>query len=101
MAEANQLLVEGRDDRMVVESLLRHHGLKFPLKIVPFEGITPLLTALPVVLKGSNLQRLGVVVDADMSLESRWGKLRRVHPTNVAVMRPCAGGRRVRGRGEG
>ena len=69
MAVALRLLVEGPDDKMVILKLIQRHGLKVALAIDPMGGITPLLEALPTELKASDLQRLGVVVDADTSLK--------------------------------
>ena len=78
MAVASRLLVEGRDDKMVILSLMQRHGLMVDLKIDPMGGIDPLLEALPTELKASDLQRLGIVVDADTSLDARWQSLRAI-----------------------
>jgi len=76
----NQLLVEGRDDVMAIGSLLARFGLSWPdAPWHPFindaGGIDELLKAIPVAVKGS-YRRLGVVLDADISLDDRWVQIR-------------------------
>ena len=60
---------------MVILKLIQRHGLKVDLDIDPMGGLDPLLEALPTEVKASDLQRLGVVVDADTSLKARWQSL--------------------------
>ena len=76
----NHLLVEGRDDVMAVGALLKSFGITWPAKPWhPFAhdcgGVEELLRAIPVALKAS-YRRLGIVVDADISVEDRWTQLR-------------------------
>ena len=78
MAIASRLLVEGRDDMMVIRSLMDRYGLEIHVKIDPMGGIDGLLEALPTEIKASDLERLGVVVDADTSLADRWRSLRSI-----------------------
>ncbi len=76
-----RLLVEGPDDKQVLYHLLNHHQIFNPQsKDNPFEvkdkqGIEDLLETLPTELKESGLERLGIVVDADINLVSRWQSL--------------------------
>jgi hypothetical protein len=71
-----QLLVEGKDDRHVVWALCAKHQLpeRFSVEI-PGQGeggVDPLLDSIPVRLKIARLRALGIVLDADTNLQSRW-----------------------------
>ena len=77
------LLVEGSDDWHVVCQLCRMFGVPnnaFSLKERGEGGVDELLRRIPVYLKSSELQVLGIVADANTSLHSRWqsihGKLK-------------------------
>jgi len=72
-----QLLVEGRNDLHVIKALCGRHRIAETFSVeIPaegeLEGIDALLKSIPVRLKISGLQVLGIVVDANQSLESRW-----------------------------
>jgi len=77
MADKNVLLVEGKDDLQVLRHLLRHHRIPEPF-IKENEGVDRLLESLPQQLKSSELERLGVVLDANASLAGRWESLRNI-----------------------
>ncbi|HEX9990858.1 MAG TPA: DUF3226 domain-containing protein [Chloroflexia bacterium] len=82
------LLVEGQDDVHVFVHLAAYHQIpvKEPgvdyeipspaIKVRDENGIENLLTNLPVHLKGSGIERLGVVIDADTNLQGRWESFR-------------------------
>jgi hypothetical protein len=81
------LLVEGKDDQHVIRHLLRAHGVSDGLinVVTPvlnsdtdpdFGGKHALLESIPVRLNESDLERLGVVLDADESLGGTWSSLR-------------------------
>ena len=72
----NYLLVEGQDDAQVFFHLLRHYQLDNQIKIENKVGIHKLLDELDVELDRSGLGRLGIIVDADTDLASRWQSLR-------------------------
>ncbi len=68
------LLVEGTDDKHSVLALA--HYAELPgFDIVEKGGINSLLESLPVQLKASDLDVLGIVVDADTDLLARWQSL--------------------------
>jgi hypothetical protein len=78
-ASKNLILVEGKNEEHVFGHLFHHYGIE--KGIIGFknkEGISNLLESLPVELRGSELERLGIVVDADTNLEGRWDSLRNV-----------------------
>lgn len=70
------LLVEGVDDKHVLIHLCKNLNISQPYEIKPQKGIQNLLGTLPVQLKGSNIEVLGVIVDANSDLSSRWQALR-------------------------
>lgn len=76
-----QLLVEGKNDQHVVWALCQQHQVAetFSVELPSKEeggGIDPLLASIPVRLKISGLQALGIVVDADQNLQGRWDAVR-------------------------
>ena len=75
MGETALLLVEGRDDVCVVSELLERHHIPERFRVEERGGISRLLGGLAVALKGSELTRLGIVVDANADLEGRWAQI--------------------------
>ena len=73
---SNYLLVEGSDDAQVFFHLLQHHHLSEHIKIEKKVGIEKLLEDIDVELDRSGLKRLGIIVDADTNIETRWQSLR-------------------------
>lgn len=72
----NYLLVEGPDDAQVFFHLLRYYKLDNQISIQPREGIDNLLEAFEVELMRRAETRLGIIVDADADLATRWQALR-------------------------
>jgi hypothetical protein len=73
-----RLLVEGSDDKHLVKNLLRDHGIRLDedLEILDCRGVYRLLEeSLPTHLLGS-YNALGVIVDADLDLSTRWQSVR-------------------------
>lgn len=71
------LLVEGKDDAIVVANLCKVTG--FPdnaFQIKEKGGYDKLRDSIEVELDDSNLQFLGILVDADVDIQGRWGSLR-------------------------
>jgi hypothetical protein len=74
-----RLLVEGSDDRNVCYHLLKSHHIdveQHNIEIVAKEGIERLLQELDVEIINSGLKSLGIVVDADEDIATRWQSLR-------------------------
>lgn len=74
------MFVEGRDDVFAIANLLHRHGITFPAigwypLIKSFDGVGPLLDAIPVSLK-SSCSNLAVVIDADLDTKARWDEIR-------------------------
>lgn len=70
------LLVEGKDDWHVVSSLMNSYDVPEDFKIVDTDGVNGLLSRLPVQLKATGAERIGIVLDADVDLELRWQSIR-------------------------
>ena len=77
-----RLIVEGGDDLHTITNLLIRHAYDWDDRsmVRPYvdsrDGITKLMDSLPVVLKSSYYERIGIVVDANSSLPDRWAQLR-------------------------
>lgn len=72
------LLVEGPDDRHVFMNLFQKYNVPKTFDVKPLGGINPMLESLPTHFKGSEVTRLGVVVDADTDMRRRWVQLRNI-----------------------
>lgn len=78
MATKSLLLVEGKDDEHVLYHLLEYHNVPTTFRIKDKKGIEKLLETLDAELDAGGLERLGVIVDADMAPASRWQSLRSI-----------------------
>jgi len=80
----NKLLVEGEQDKRVFPFLLDAHivwgnsEVDWPVDIVAYNGVDDLLEdgEIQTQLKTPEIEALGIVVDANDSLESRWQAIR-------------------------
>ncbi len=84
----NVLLVEGKDDLHVCKALFQANETPETFQIEEAGGVEPLLESIPVRLKGSELERLGVVLDADTDLDARWDQLRAIIKTSTGLVPP-------------
>lgn len=73
------LLVEGANDKHVILAIQGRRELRILDKdeIIDCKDCEQLLSGFPVRLNESDISRLGVVIDADVSLPSRWSELRK------------------------
>lgn len=76
MAAKRILLVEGNDDEHVIKHLCGTLGIQSLDEIKPYGGVEHVLASIPVRLKESDIEALGIIVDADVDLASRWEALR-------------------------
>lgn len=74
MASRTILLVEGDDDRRVIENIYRKRGIATPNEVKTHDGVEDLLRSLPIQLAASTEEGdvVGVVIDADKDVKSRW-----------------------------
>jgi len=76
------LLVEGKNDQHVMWALFKAHSVPdiFTVEkaggVEANGGVEQLLESVPVRLKASNLERFGIVLDADEDIQARWEQLR-------------------------
>lgn len=66
------LLVEGNDDLHVIWALCNQHQIAENFNVINCNGIDNLIEQLPIRFKGSGIQTVGVVIDADDMLNRRW-----------------------------
>ncbi len=79
MADRLFLVVEGPDDKHVILALVTRHDFKPEFKVQDEGGYGTLFERLSPRLKpGSDLERFGIVVDADADIVSRWQSLKGV-----------------------
>jgi hypothetical protein len=79
MGDPLLLVVEGPDDKNVICAIRDRHDFKPKFKVEIGGGYERLRKSLSVRLKkGSELERLGIVVDADTDATARWHSLRDV-----------------------
>jgi len=71
-----QLLVEGKDDQNVIWALCQKFKLAQNFEVKDSEGFEKMLPEISVRLKQADIQTIGIVVDADTQLQSRWQSLR-------------------------
>jgi hypothetical protein len=67
-----KLLVEGNDDQHVVWALCEKFGLDENFDVIDCEGIDTLIKQLPVRVKQSGIEAIGVIIDADIDIIGRW-----------------------------
>jgi len=77
VADKFVLLVEGKDDEHVLYALLNYHSIPRICRVKDKQGIDNLLGTLEVELLGSELQGLGIIIDADTNIVARWQSLSR------------------------
>lgn len=71
-----KLLVEGNDDQHIIWAICTKYKLPESFDVIDCNGIDNLYNKIPVYLKSSGLQTLGVIIDADENLENRWNTLK-------------------------
>lgn len=83
LSRRRRLVVEGNDDVHTILHLMKRHGYDWDTEssvdVESFEGVPNLLEALSGTTLGTyrkNLDRLGIVVDADHPLADRWAQVR-------------------------
>jgi len=70
-----RLLLEGPDDYHVIGNLLFNHDLNNVFDLKSKDGVTNLFGTLADELQATDIDCLGVVLDADAEMTSRWGRL--------------------------
>ena len=78
MAATRKLLVEGVDDLHVVYHLCGNNNVPSVFDVIDKKGIDNLLDTISTELKTSDLEALGILVDADTDLHARWQSLQTI-----------------------
>ncbi|MCD8179641.1 MAG: hypothetical protein LUE98_20470 [Tannerellaceae bacterium] len=73
-----KLLVEGNDDQHVMWALCSKHTVAETFDVIDCGGIEKLKKQLPIRLKASETDVIGVVIDADDDLNRRWCELKSI-----------------------
>ena len=74
-----RLLVEGKNDQHIIWNLAQRLGLKETFEVVAKDSYSEIITVLPTELKSTNtLERLGVIVDADVNIDGHWQAIRNI-----------------------
>ncbi len=76
MAGKKILLVEGKDDENVLKNICGTRGVGRLDEVKKLGNVDELLASIPTELKGSDLEAVGVVVDADINMNNRWRSIR-------------------------
>lgn len=74
MMSDSLLIVEGPDDKHVMYSLFESYTVPQVFEVRELEGIETIVSSLPTLIKATS--RLGIVIDADLDIQSRWESLR-------------------------
>src|ERR1700753_428540 len=67
-----QLLVEENDDQHVVWALCQRFEIEETFDVIDCEGVDNLLNQVPVRTKQSGIEAIGIVIDADSNISTRW-----------------------------
>jgi len=71
-----KLLLEGNDDQHVIWALCERFDIPETFDVIDCEGIDNLNEQIPVRFKQSGIESLGIIIDADSEIKSRWTSLR-------------------------
>jgi hypothetical protein len=71
-----KLLVEGNDDKHVILALCEKFDIPEVFDVSECNGFENLLIELPVRLKQSDIETIGIIVDADSDIKLRWEQLK-------------------------
>lgn len=66
------LLVEGKNDKHVLWALLKKYKIPNCFDIIDCGGIEPLKGQISIRFKAPNIDTVGVIIDADTDIHSRW-----------------------------
>lgn len=75
-SQSQVLLVEGQDDKHVVEHICFRKGLGKTFCVKDKNGYTELLRSIPTEVKAPGRRVVGIVLDADDDLNARWNAVR-------------------------
>ena len=71
------LLVEGQNDLHVFKNIFEKHNINETFDVKDKEGLEMLLKSIPIFLK-TDVDIIGIVVDADVNISSRWDSIKNI-----------------------
>ena len=71
-----QLLVEGNDDLHVLWALCEKFKIRQSFDIIDCKGISNIYEQIPTRFKQSEIKTIGIIIDADTNLSTRWDSLK-------------------------
>jgi hypothetical protein len=71
-----KLLLEGNDDQHVIWALCEKYNITESFDVIDCEGITKLNDQIPIRFKQSNIKTVGILIDADTDIKSRWSSIK-------------------------
>lgn len=81
-----KLLVEGIDDKHVILALCNKFDILETFEIIDCKGIDILFEQIPVRIKEPDIETLGIIIDADSDLLSRWKNIKQIFASkNVSL----------------
>ena len=88
------LLVEGPDDKHVVQHILERYQIRLDFAVEDRGGVEPVLDSVGAELRVPGRQALGILVDANTDLSARWDAVKaRLLTEEIGLpQRPVAGG---------
>lgn len=73
---SKKLLVEGKDDQSVIWSLAKKFSLAKNFDIIDSGNYEKAIKSFPVQIKSSGIEAVGIIVDADEDLGSKWESIK-------------------------
>jgi hypothetical protein len=89
-----KLLVEGNNDQHVVWALCNKFNLRQTFDVIDCEGVDNLTEQIPLRFKQSAIETLGIIIDADTTINNRWISIKGILTTqgfNVPNAIPSTG----------
>ncbi|MDR3198924.1 MAG: hypothetical protein LBU34_13750 [Planctomycetaceae bacterium] len=71
-----KLFVEGNDDQHVIWALCQQFRIKESFDVIDCGGFTKLFEQIPVRLKQSDVETIGIIIDADIDINTRWQSIK-------------------------
>ena len=71
-----KLLVEGNDDQHVIWALCEKFKILENFDVIDSDGIENLNLQLPIRFKQSEVNTIGIIIDADQDIRARWNSLK-------------------------
>ena len=71
-----KLLVEGNDDQHIIWALCERFSISEVFDVIDCGGIANLYESISLRFKQTNIETVGIIIDADINLNNRWEQIR-------------------------